>query len=202
LLQNRQFKWLIAAIILNCIIFVGLFQAPMLIRTAQLKLPVHTTMLNWPKMGQEIAKQKQDHPQSFLLVDDRMLLTLSMYYGKIPLAQAAKWNPSGSIHDQYDLKTDLNNKVGKNFLLVTYQDYPTEIMSHFSQATLLMTLQQPTLDGRTTNVYLYYLENFLGYPLYNPYALELNFFSTPFTQAINTFFFKVNNALVLDSTNL
>lgn len=202
LIQNKKLKWLIAANIINCIVFVGLFQAPLLIRTMQLKLPLHTTMLNWPKIGQEIAKQKIEHPQSFLLVDDRMLLTLSMYYGEISLAQAVKWNPSGVIHDQYDLQTDLMNKMGKSFILVTYQAYPMEIMSHFSQVKFLMTLQQSTLDGRTTNVYLFYLEDFLGYPTYNPYARELYSFSNLFTQAVKASYFSVNNGMSMDSTHL
>jgi 4-amino-4-deoxy-L-arabinose transferase-like glycosyltransferase len=182
LVKTEKIKWLIAACLINVLVFIGLFQAPTLIQRVHLKLPLHTAILNWPATGNEIAKQKQKYPQSLLLVDSRMLLTLSMYYSKIPLEQVFEWNPLNEIHDQYQMRASLSQEQGRDFLLVTYQPNPWFITLFFNTSRFLATLPQLGLDGRATKVYLFYLQDFLGYC---PYCVQTFFSEQIFLNKLN-----------------
>lgn len=163
LVQKQLLRWLWISLLLNIIVFIGFFQAPALIRLVGLKLPVQTEMLNWSNAGKTIAMQLQNHPQSKLLVDDRMLLTLSMYYSHTPRENVFKWNPSHKIADQYDLISTLQQQVGQNFIIVSYLASPAKFASAFAKITPLTVITEPTLDGRSNRIFLYYGQNFLGY---------------------------------------
>ena len=162
-LANKT-RWLVASLIFNSVVFLGFYAAPTIVRTIGIKLPLQTTTLGWPQVGRDISLLHKQYPQAKLLVNDRMLMALSMYYSNFPLEQSFKWNPFGLVRDQYDLVTHISQQKGSDFILVSYFINPREILDLVSEHKLLMTLQQPTLDGRSIKIYLFYLHNFHGYP--------------------------------------
>lgn len=163
LIITNNFKWLLAAIVIHLFMLLGLVYFKPIANLAHIRFPAKMTTLNWQLSGTEIKYAYQDHPGSLLLSDDRMLLTDTMYFAKIPLRRSYKWNPNDIVKDQYDLVTHMQNEIGKNFIYVTYHHMPMNVLKHFKSYNQIEVIKQHTLDQRGTNLYVFYLKDFLGY---------------------------------------
>ena len=163
LVTRKKEIWIYLTIMLNVILIVTFFDLPHIIQKAGLKIPQETSMLNWPNIGKEINTQAQLNKVNGLIVDQRMLLGMTLYYTQQPQSFIYKWNPSGVIHDQYDMVNPIVNQQGENFVFVTYFPKTPCEENSFQSFQLLKMLVEPVLDGRTFPVYLYLAQNFKGY---------------------------------------
>jgi len=163
LVLRSKVHWLVIALLLHLLIIIGLINIKPIVHTLGIKMHQSTTVVNWPSATPKIEAIRKAYPNSNILVANRMLLTEILYFGKVPLNQAFKWNPNHEVHDQYDLVTHLDKEIGKNLILLTYRKDPKEILAHFTAVKSLGKLNLKSLDGRTLPVYVFYCEGFRGY---------------------------------------
>lgn len=162
LIERNRMSWLWAALIIHLFVMFSLANAPNIVKAWHIPLDHKMTITSWPMAAKEIQHLNNLYPNSFVLVDDRMLLTQLLYFANIPLKQSVRWNPSGEITDQYDLVTSMHNKERRNFLLLTYHEDISDIKRHFAKGKLVDTIQLQTLDQHVIPLYIYYLVKYQG----------------------------------------
>ncbi|OGT45251.1 MAG: hypothetical protein A3E83_08260 [Gammaproteobacteria bacterium RIFCSPHIGHO2_12_FULL_41_20] len=163
LLQKKQGRNLLyLTLVLNLLVLFGLFYAQPIVRAFGIHMPISMTTTNWQTAGKKIAEIKRRHSNTSLLVDNRMLMALAMYYSNTSLKETYKWNPLHLRNDHYDLVTDMRNKHGHDFILVSYRPAPQDILQHFSESHLLDTIHLETLDGQGSFLYVFHVIHFMG----------------------------------------
>lgn len=158
---NKRWLWLSLAI--NILVLFGFFYVKPLISLLDLKLPTRMTVVNWPEAGEKIKELRKNNANLPLLIDDRMLMASTMYFGNTSLVDTYKWNPHHLHRDHYDLVTNLNPLTGGEFILVTYQYNPVDIFQYFANASLLSVIKLQAIDGRNAYLFIFDVKNFLGY---------------------------------------
>ncbi len=118
------------------------------------------------KFADEVKEVAKRYPASTLLSDERKTVANLMYHLRDDASQPAtvyKWNADGITHDHYDLTTDMNSKVGEDFLLVTRLDSAPSIFPYFRYGAEVQTITIPLYAGYARTFRVYYLEDFQGY---------------------------------------
>lgn len=162
-IERKQLIWLWLSLLLSILAMLGLANIQYLVRTYHVPMDQEMTIISWPNAAKQINHIRQHYPNSFLLVDDRMLLTQILYFAKVPMFQTVRWNPSHKISDQYDIMTSMDGKNGKNFILASYIKHPVSIVQHFTKSRLIKTISLQTIDGKPMTLYIFRLKNFHGY---------------------------------------
>ena len=156
-----------ASLVLHLALAGVLYNFDALARSFAFELPAKQDpfrrVRGWDVLGDEVRAILQAHPGAVLLADEREHLVELMYYARPQAGNAVKWNPTGVIHDHYDLTTDINRVGGHDFILVTRQPGAGGIPSHFRQARRLPDLDVPVRKGYHLHYEVYLLSGFLGY---------------------------------------
>ncbi|MBR7158583.1 MAG: glycosyltransferase family 39 protein [Alphaproteobacteria bacterium] len=163
LLANKKDAWVRASFILHIIV------AALLYSNAYLwfdnpKLDIMKRAKGWDEAGRQISLLQQENPQILLLADERKILTPLLYYVRPFPETVYKWNPAGRIKDHYDLTTDLNSAIGKDFLVLTRFAPAKDFSCCFEKVTELEPINIAIYPDYSLNLKLYKLENFKGYP--------------------------------------
>ena len=117
----------------------------------------------WDEIGLHLTLIKNEYPDAVMLFDERKILTPMLYYMYPYPFDAVKWNPSGEIHDHYDLTTDMNKHKGNNFLFVTRGENADSIAPHFEKTIMLDDIQIPIYENYKRSVRVFLLSGFKGY---------------------------------------
>ncbi len=163
LVIKKQRFWLWFALILHFLLAYGFMHIQSIVRFIHAPMDKEMTIISWPKASIQINSLETEYPEAKILVNNRMLLTQIMYFGKIPLEKMFAWNPNHLIRSQYDLVTHMAPQKGKNFLFFSYQPYPDYVAPYFETMKPLPTITLITLDGKPLNLYVFWLQDFKGY---------------------------------------
>ena len=124
--------------------------------------PLHR-LRGWSVLGQSVAALLRAHPGLRLVSDDRETLAALIYYVRPHPFDALKWNPSGQVHDQFDMTANLGTHPGADILFVGPRREPADLPAHFNE-TVAVGRIVVNLGGGTTRDYLWVeLKGFKGY---------------------------------------
>jgi hypothetical protein len=118
----------------------------------------------WRALGAEVGAALEAHPGLKLLADDRETLAALVYYVRPHPFDAAKWQLTSRIKDQWDLTNPLSKYRGDSFLLVAAHDLVGEMRPSFAAIDRLGAIAVPTGGGSERRYGLYLARDFKGYP--------------------------------------
>jgi hypothetical protein len=124
--------------------------------------PLHR-LRGWSVLGQSVTALLRANPGLRLVSDDRETLAALIYYVRPHPFDALKWNPSGQVHDQFDMTANLGTHPGADVLFVGPRREPGDLPAHFNE-TVAVGRIVVNLGGGTTRDYLWVeLRGFKGY---------------------------------------
>ncbi|MCP4394123.1 MAG: glycosyltransferase family 39 protein [Alphaproteobacteria bacterium] len=121
----------------------------------------------WDKIGDAVSTIWDENKGTTLLFNERKVITPMLYYVSPNPFDAVKWNPDGEIHDHYDLTTTMNDKIGKDFLLIMRHDGIEHYKDYFKSVKFIKKVSIPLYPDYERAVYVYRLNGFKGYELKN-----------------------------------
>jgi 4-amino-4-deoxy-L-arabinose transferase-like glycosyltransferase len=116
----------------------------------------------WRLLGAEVGGALEAHPGLKLLADDRETLAALVYYVRPHPFDAAKWQLTSRIKDQWDLTNPLTKYRGDSFLLVGAHDLVGEMRPSFAAIERLGAIAVPA-GGSERRYGLYLARDFKGY---------------------------------------
>ena len=152
LLNRSRQRLLLAGLVLNILMFVGLYHFHGLTRLLGVELNARTDIYKrlkgWDQIGEQYLAIQAKYPQALPLADERGILSELVYYARPQGLQMVSWNPAGLMRHHYDLVTTLANKQGKDFLYVTPENagQPYEMQAHFAGVQAVGELIVPIHD--------------------------------------------------------
>ena len=118
----------------------------------------------WQNAGLEISQIASNNPDKFLLFDERKILTPFLYYLEPKqFDRIFKWNLKKEINDHYDLTTNLENHIGKDFIYISRWDNAEELKYFFDKITAQKIIEVKHNSNKKTTLYITILQNFKGY---------------------------------------
>ncbi|OYY92432.1 MAG: hypothetical protein B7Y41_16050 [Hydrogenophilales bacterium 28-61-23] len=144
LIQARR-RWLIAALLLNLAIAIGIYHLHDITRALDIQLTRKTDpygrVTGNRALGLEVAKLLRAHPGARLLSNDRKLHALLRYYARPWSADMRYLNPSGALNNHYALSADLRDSPRGEFLLVGKYIDANLLNTQFAHATRLTPIR-------------------------------------------------------------
>jgi len=167
LLSLNKERWITATVLVHLAAGIVLASYEPVVRSFDLNVPARFDLLKrvrgWPEVGKELARLRREHSDPLLLVDNRMLMAECLYYGAVPLDSAFSWNPSGVVENHYDLVTDMNGALGRNFLFISAAPMADSLGACFADAQALTPIVVQTHPDRRLRLNVYRLDRFRGY---------------------------------------
>ncbi len=118
----------------------------------------------WRALGAAVGAALKAHPGLKLLADDRETLAALIYYVRPHPFDAAKWQLTSHIKDQWDLTNGLGKYQGDSFLLVSAHHLVAEMRPSFAAIDRLGEIAVPTGPGAERRYTLSVARDFKGYP--------------------------------------
>ena len=123
LLDLGKNRWIAATVIVHVALGLALACYEPVVRGLDLAVPARFDLLKrvrgWPEVGRQLARLRQQNPDALFLADDRLLIAQCLYYGAVPPESAYSWNPLGQIRHHYDLASDMNEALERDFIFVS-----------------------------------------------------------------------------------
>jgi 4-amino-4-deoxy-L-arabinose transferase-like glycosyltransferase len=120
----------------------------------------------WKRLGEAVSRDLAATPGALLLSDDREDMASLLYYVRPHPEDALKWNgDDGLVHDQFDLKTDPREFLGRDFLLVSHRGDIERIVKRFDDTGAIGHLVILLGGGKSRSYSLRLLKGFKGYGL-------------------------------------
>jgi hypothetical protein len=117
----------------------------------------------WRDLGRQVAAVLASHPGLTLFADDRELLAALVYYVRPHPFDAAKWQLTSRVQDQWDLIGSLPRHLGGGFLLVSEHGLVEEMRPSFAEIERIGTVIIP-LGGGAARTNTHYISlDFKGY---------------------------------------
>ena len=114
-------------------------------------------------MGKVIERELAAHPVR-LLIDDRRLMSLSIYYAGERAHNAFIWNPERMIDNHYRFLCDVVNAPHGPFLFISTVERDNELRAQFERVEAVGKLDGGPCPGCERRVFVYRLGDFRGYP--------------------------------------
>ena len=167
LVMQKRFRWLYAAIVVNILLGVGLYQYHSVANALGVELTrksdPYKRVLGWRELGAEVGAVLKEYPGAKLLSDDRKTMAELIYYIEPHPFDAVKWNPRHTLLDHYELTTDLERHRGEDFIFVTGRSKIPDVERSFASAKLVKRIEIPLYKDYKMVYYVYYLKHFKGY---------------------------------------
>jgi hypothetical protein len=163
LVSRPSARWLVAAIVIDVLVMVVASGAAPLLHALDrpLRRDPAAQLQGWDALGRSVRRALEAAPPGTrLLVDDRRLMSLTMYYAGPRAHSALVWNPAGRITNHYHLLRDVAQAPDGPFLMISEQDRGPELEAHFASVLPLGLLGGSTPlngDGRTRRVFAWQL---------------------------------------------
>ena len=122
------------------------------------KLPnPYVEVKGWDQFGNQLGEVLGEYPDATLLSSERPLLAQAVYQVRPHPNNIVYWNPKRAINNHYAITTSIDDKLGKNFILVTSEPYPKEVTSRFKSMVKLNDISIDRDPYPDTRFYLFYL---------------------------------------------
>jgi len=115
--------------------------------------PFHR-LRGWAQLGRSVSALLRQYPGLRLMSDNREVLAALIYYVRPHPFDALKWNEVRSVHDQFDMTSDVQSAPGANVLFVGVNREPGGLGPHFSE-TLAVGRITISLGGGTTRDFVW-----------------------------------------------
>jgi 4-amino-4-deoxy-L-arabinose transferase-like glycosyltransferase len=167
LLVRPTARWLAATLAVNAAFMLVAYHYRQAVAVAGVTLPARADPLRqlqgWDGLGRAVA-QTLATQGGRLLVDERRLMSLAIYYGGPGARHALTWNPQRRIDNHYRLLRDVKSAPRGPFILVSTLDRSGELVRQFASVQPLGTLDGGPCEGCERRVYAFRLGDFKGYP--------------------------------------
>lgn len=117
----------------------------------------------WDRIGPWLADLDRRYPDAVFLFDTRQAMAAAIYYYRPALTDAVMWNPSGKIHNHFEMISDVMRHVGDDLIYVTRQPDLGWIDGTFSEAVTLPGLTIATHRDRQLELHAHLIKGFKGY---------------------------------------
>jgi 4-amino-4-deoxy-L-arabinose transferase-like glycosyltransferase len=124
--------------------------------------PVHR-LRGWSLLGRSVAAVLRQQPDATPLSDNREVLAALTYYMPPRPFPVLKWNPGGTIHDQFDITDDAKTHVGETFLYVGPRHDVGNLAGYFASVGSVGRITINLGGGTTREFLVVRLEGFKGY---------------------------------------
>src|SRR5262249_38581116 len=122
LIEHGRSALVTASVILHVAAFAIILPARDIAHAAGWDMPGRLDPLHrlrgWSPLGSSVAAALRSQPDATVVSDNREVLAALTYYIAPRPFPVLKWNPGGTVHDQFDLSDDAKSHVGENFLYV------------------------------------------------------------------------------------
>ena len=160
---------LLVSIVLNLLLLSGMYHYHAIADWLDVRLTRKTDpwfkRLGWEELGHQLIAIRARYPQAVLLSKSRKLLALLGYHarlnGKGPVIRS--WNPTGHWRHQYDLYDDIARHPEGDFLFVSRQPLPSEVLARFARSELVAVIRARVYVDLAHKVYVYHVSGFRGY---------------------------------------
>ncbi|WP_456485730.1 glycosyltransferase family 39 protein [Hydrogenimonas sp.] len=167
LVLKRKKGWLAAAIGVNIAIGILFYHYHAIADIAGIELTRKTDpykrVKGWHQLGQEVSKILKHYPNARLMSDDRKEMAELIYYIDPHPFNAVKWNPHRTLHDQYEMDTNLESAKGEDFIYVTSRRNIDDIARAFKSVKPIKKIVIKLYKDYKMVYYVYYLKHFKGY---------------------------------------
>ncbi len=124
--------------------------------------PVHR-LRGWALLGNSVSAVLRQQPDATVLSDNREVLAALTYYMLPRPFPVLKWNPGGTIHDQFDISADAKTHVGENFLYVGPRREVSNLATYFASVGSVGRITINLGGGTTREFLVVRLDGFKGY---------------------------------------
>ena len=167
--MRRGLRWLVSLSIALHLVAAGLlFTGRETAAAFGVQLPAEYDPMHrlrgWRELGAQVGGVLRSHPGLTLFADDRELLAALIYYVRPHPFDAAKWQLTARIRDQWDLDGSLSKHLGGTFLLVSEHELVDEMRPSFAGIERLGSIVVPVGPGLQRSYPLYIARDFKGYP--------------------------------------
>ena len=167
LINQQRFKLWLIAIIINLLLTTTVYHWHDFANALEIKLTSKTDpfkrVQGWREFAKPVEQILAQYPSAILLADTRDTLAQLIYYVKPHPFNAVAWNPQGLLQNHYELKTTMNDKLGKDFIYVTEKGDISLIQQSFESVQELTDIYIPIYNDFSLDYRVYYLKNFKGY---------------------------------------
>ncbi len=165
--RTGRMIWIRGSVLLHVVLAVLFYNHQALLNAADIELPAKTDPVErirgWDEIGEMLSGLQKAYPETRLLFDERKVLAPMLYYVRPHPFDALKWNPSGVIHDHYDLTTDLSEHPGEDFLYVTRRTSAAHLAVRFEEVKGPTILRLKLHTDAERRVHVFHLNDFKGY---------------------------------------
>ncbi len=164
LLREKKEKLLIFSIFLHSSIAIIFFNYHLLAYLfgveVSAKMDPFRRVSGWSEISQKIKIVHEKYPNTIILTDKRKETALFTYYLK---ERCYIYNPKKLIDNQYHMDQNMNDEIGKDFLLITNRDYSGELSSYFEDIKRVDSIKEKINYDYNRSYDIFYLKNFNGY---------------------------------------
>lgn len=158
-LRDRK-KWLLTALLLNITLGLLVYHpAPL---NQWLDTDLQKRLKGWKEVGAQFHVIQRQYPEAILLANDRAVLSELAYYAQPEGLRGTSWNPQHRLRHHYDLVTTLDDKLGKDFLLVLAGSLPQGVTESFTSTQVVGQLHAAIHPKYQLDYQVYLLRNFKG----------------------------------------
>ncbi|MEC5396502.1 glycosyltransferase family 39 protein [Uliginosibacterium sp. H1] len=169
-LSQRSAGWWRSAIAVNAVLMLAVYHLQDVWHLTGRELPPRWDPLNrgrgFPELAQQVRPLLIQHPDAYLLVDDRAYAAHMLYELRDLKPQLASWNrdPQGRIASHYQLTRPLDERyAGRTAILVSKWE-PSEILAAFDEAATPQHWQLAIAEGRSREAWLTVVKGYRGRP--------------------------------------
>lgn len=168
LVQGRHWRWLVSGLVLNLVLAFGLYYYQPLLQWAGVPLTVrwdvYKRLKGWDELGQQYLTLQRQYPEAQPLASERAILSELAYYARPPGLGIVSWNPDGLRRHHYDLVTNLENRIGADFLFVHPDGPDAGMAAYFSRMQPVGELRAEVYPDFVRRYPVWLLQGFRGLP--------------------------------------
>ncbi|MDX2224073.1 MAG: glycosyltransferase family 39 protein [Rhodospirillaceae bacterium] len=117
----------------------------------------------WDQAGPWLRDLRHRHPGAVPLFDSRTDMAALMHAARPDAFDAVMWNPSGGVHNHFELVTDPNDRVGGDFIYINRHGGLVGVADLFAEAVPLAHWRASAYPGHELALHAYLLKGFKGY---------------------------------------
>ncbi len=167
LIEKRRAALLTASLVLHVAAAIIVVTAPDAAAALGRPLPAKFDLLHrvrgWHRLGRTVGDLLLRRPGFILLADSRETLAALIYYVRPHPFDAVIWNPGGGARNGFEMTTDMNRLVGRDFVFVSTTELSPWIRAKFAEIASAGHVTIPLDADFARSVYAYDARGFKGY---------------------------------------
>jgi 4-amino-4-deoxy-L-arabinose transferase-like glycosyltransferase len=176
LTQQRREQLMQWSVVVNVALAVFVLSSADIERLVHRQLPGALDPLHrlrgWETLGRSVADLRIRQGMPHMLADDRELMASLIYYMQPHPFDMAMWNPSGGVHNGFEMSQSLPDRPGGDYLWVTNRIGREDVLARFTSQTEAAHVIVPIGKGLVREVWVYALHGFKGYGALAPASAE------------------------------